>query len=110
MFGVKDPSAVSPDTWTLDLASLHRPGNKDAQLDLLFDYQNNLTLYEHDLAYDDGDRLAMAAELLSGNAAWRSGGNNSAVQGAWKTQDNRNARKFRFPARSSRHIGRPPAG
>ena len=45
LIGVKDPSLVSPDTWTLDLASLHRPGNKDAQLDLLFDYQNNLALY-----------------------------------------------------------------
>jgi pimeloyl-ACP methyl ester carboxylesterase len=45
LIGVKDPSAISPDTWTLDLASLSRPGNKDAQLDLLFDYQNNLKLY-----------------------------------------------------------------
>ncbi len=45
LIGVKDPGAVSPDTWTLDLASLSRPGNKDAQLDLLFDYQNNLKLY-----------------------------------------------------------------
>jgi pimeloyl-ACP methyl ester carboxylesterase len=45
LIGVKDPSVISPDTWTLDLASLARPGNKDAQLDLLFDYQNNLPLY-----------------------------------------------------------------
>ena len=45
LIGVKDPSALTPDTWTLDLASLNRPGNKDAQLDLLFDYQNNLKLY-----------------------------------------------------------------
>jgi pimeloyl-ACP methyl ester carboxylesterase len=45
LIGTKDPSKISPDTWTLDLASLARPGNKDAQLDLLLDYQNNLGLY-----------------------------------------------------------------
>ena len=45
LIGVKDPGVISPDTWSLDLASLNRPGNKDAQLDLLFDYQNNLKLY-----------------------------------------------------------------
>jgi pimeloyl-ACP methyl ester carboxylesterase len=45
LIGVKDPSAISPDTWTLDLAYANRPGNKDIQLDLLLDYQTNLTLY-----------------------------------------------------------------
>ena len=45
LIGVKDPSVISPDTWTLDLANLSRPGNKDAQLNLLLDYQNNLKLY-----------------------------------------------------------------
>jgi pimeloyl-ACP methyl ester carboxylesterase len=45
LIGVKDPSAISPDTWTLDLANLNRPGNKDIQLDLLLDYQTNLGLY-----------------------------------------------------------------
>jgi pimeloyl-ACP methyl ester carboxylesterase len=45
LIGVKDPSTISPDTWTLDLASLNRPGNKEVQLDLLLDYQNNLALY-----------------------------------------------------------------
>jgi pimeloyl-ACP methyl ester carboxylesterase len=43
--GVKDPSLLSPDTWTLDFASLNRPGNKDAQLDLLLDYSTNPPLY-----------------------------------------------------------------
>jgi len=43
--GVKDPTALSPDTWTLDAANLQRPGNTENQLDLLLDYQNNLTLY-----------------------------------------------------------------
>ena len=45
LIGMKDPSMISPDTWTLDLTSLNRPGNKDAQLDLLLDYQSNLALY-----------------------------------------------------------------
>jgi pimeloyl-ACP methyl ester carboxylesterase len=45
LIGVKDPSVISPDTWTVDLASLNRPGNKDVQLDLLLDYQTNLALY-----------------------------------------------------------------
>lgn len=43
--GVKDPSTVSPDTWTLDYAGLSRPGNKDIQLDLFLDYGSNPPLY-----------------------------------------------------------------
>jgi pimeloyl-ACP methyl ester carboxylesterase len=45
LIGVKDPSVISPDTWTLDLANVNRPGNKEIQLDLLLDYQHNLALY-----------------------------------------------------------------
>ncbi|GGN90946.1 alpha/beta fold hydrolase [Nocardia rhizosphaerihabitans] len=36
---------VSPDTWTLDQAYLDRPGNKEIQLQLFFDYKNNLDGY-----------------------------------------------------------------
>jgi pimeloyl-ACP methyl ester carboxylesterase len=36
---------VSPDTWTLDLARLSRPGNADVQLQLFFDYRTNLDAY-----------------------------------------------------------------
>lgn len=36
---------VSPDSWTLDQASLERPGNKDIQLALFRDYRFNLDLY-----------------------------------------------------------------
>jgi pimeloyl-ACP methyl ester carboxylesterase len=43
--GVKDPSAISPDTWSLDAANLARPGNMDIQLDLLLDYGSNPPLY-----------------------------------------------------------------
>ncbi len=36
---------ISPDTWTLDQAYLDRPGNKEIQLQLFYDYQYNLDGY-----------------------------------------------------------------
>lgn len=36
---------ISPDTWTLDQSYLDRPGNKEIQLQLFFDYKNNLDGY-----------------------------------------------------------------
>ena len=36
---------LTPDTWTLDQALLDRPGNKEIQLQLFFDYQFNLNAY-----------------------------------------------------------------
>ncbi|MBQ0999517.1 alpha/beta fold hydrolase [Streptomyces sp. RK62] len=43
--GVPDPSLVSPDTWTHDLALLARPGNDRIQLKLFRDYLTNVALY-----------------------------------------------------------------
>lgn len=43
--GVKDPTAISPDTWTLDQAGLDRPGNKEIQLALFMSYGTNPPLY-----------------------------------------------------------------
>jgi pimeloyl-ACP methyl ester carboxylesterase len=43
--GVRNVAAVSPDTWTIDQALLDRPGNKEIQLALLYDYRTNLALY-----------------------------------------------------------------
>ena len=43
--GVPDPSLVSPDTWTHDLALLDRPGNDRIQLRLFRDYLTNIALY-----------------------------------------------------------------
>ena len=43
--GVKDTSRLDPSAWMLDQALLDRPGNNDIQLDLFFDYQNNVKLY-----------------------------------------------------------------
>ncbi|WP_312930939.1 alpha/beta fold hydrolase [Agrobacterium cavarae] len=43
--GVNDLSRISPDNWVHDQALLDRPGNKDIQLDLFYDYRTNLSLY-----------------------------------------------------------------
>lgn len=43
--GTRNPANVSPDTWELDYHYLDRPGNKEAQLDLFYDYQYNLDGY-----------------------------------------------------------------
>lgn len=43
--GVKDPSSISPDTWTIDQAGMDRPGNKDIQLALFKSYGTNPPLY-----------------------------------------------------------------
>jgi len=44
--GVKDVSLISPDSYTVDQLFLDRPGNDAIQLDLLHNYQSNLTLYD----------------------------------------------------------------
>jgi pimeloyl-ACP methyl ester carboxylesterase len=43
--GVEDVRKISPDAYTYDQLFLDRPGNKEIQLDLLYDYRNNITLY-----------------------------------------------------------------
>lgn len=43
--GVKDISRISPDNWVHDQALLDRPGNKDIQLELFYDYRTNVPLY-----------------------------------------------------------------
>lgn len=44
--GVKEPDLISPDAYTVDQFFLDRPGNDAIQLDLLYDYQSNVGLYE----------------------------------------------------------------
>ena len=44
--GMKDVSAVSPDSWTFDQHFLDRPGNDAIQLDLLHNYTSNVALYD----------------------------------------------------------------
>jgi pimeloyl-ACP methyl ester carboxylesterase len=43
--GVKDVSRIDPDNWAHDQALLDRPGNRDIQLDLFYDYRTNVPLY-----------------------------------------------------------------
>src|SRR5206468_8184629 len=43
--GVADPASVNPDLWELDQRYLELPGRDQVMLDLLYDYQNNVTLY-----------------------------------------------------------------
>jgi len=44
--GTKDPSRISPDSYTVDQFFLDRPGNHAIQLNLLHNYQSNLALYD----------------------------------------------------------------
>jgi len=54
--GVKDLSRISPDNWVIDQAGLDRPGNKDIQLDLFYDYRTNVPLYPQFQAYFRGSK------------------------------------------------------
>jgi len=44
--GTKDPSRINPDSYTMDQLFLDRPGNDAIQLNLLHNYQSNLTRYD----------------------------------------------------------------
>ena len=44
--GVKDISFISPDSYTMDQLFLDRPGNDAIQLNLLYNYQTNVALYD----------------------------------------------------------------
>ena len=44
--GVTDPDRINPDSYTLDQFFLDRPGNAAIQLDLLYNYQSNVALYD----------------------------------------------------------------
>jgi pimeloyl-ACP methyl ester carboxylesterase len=43
--GVTDPTTVSPDLWELDQHYMDLPGRDQVMLDLLYDYQNNVSSY-----------------------------------------------------------------
>ena len=49
--GVSDPTAVSPDGYSLDNFYLARPGADEVQLDLFGDYKSNVALYPTFQAY-----------------------------------------------------------
>jgi len=44
--GMRNREAVPPEVWTLDAHNLDRPGNRDIQLDVFYDYRHNIPEYE----------------------------------------------------------------
>jgi pimeloyl-ACP methyl ester carboxylesterase len=49
--GVRNPEAIAPDNWIHDQFLLERPGNKEIQLQLFYDYGSNPPLYPDWQAY-----------------------------------------------------------
>ena len=43
--GVAVPESVAPESYTLDMALMERPGNQEIQLDLFLNYASNVKLY-----------------------------------------------------------------
>ena len=43
--GVNQPELVAPESYMLDVLLMQRPGNEEIQLDLFYDYRNNLIQY-----------------------------------------------------------------
>ncbi|TXE06156.1 alpha/beta hydrolase [Seonamhaeicola algicola] len=43
--GTRNPELVNPDTWHLDFLRLSRPNAHKVNIDLFYDYQNNIKLY-----------------------------------------------------------------
>lgn len=43
--GTRNPEMINPDTWNLDYLKLSRPNAHKVNMDLFYDYQNNLKLY-----------------------------------------------------------------
>ena len=49
--GTRNPENVNPDTWNLDYLRINRPNSHKVNLDLFYDYQNNVKLYPEWQAY-----------------------------------------------------------
>ncbi len=43
--GTRNPERINPDNWNLDIAKFARDGQHRMQLDMFYDYQNNVKLY-----------------------------------------------------------------
>ena len=43
--GTRNPEGLLPDSWHLDYEKISRPGQKEMQLGLFYDYRNNVKLY-----------------------------------------------------------------
>jgi pimeloyl-ACP methyl ester carboxylesterase len=49
--GVADRSLLDPTTWLVDQVGLDRPGNREIQMDLFYDYRTNVPLYSEFQAF-----------------------------------------------------------
>ena len=49
--GVSDLTRIAPENWVYDQVFLDRPGNRDIQMDLFYDYRTNVPLYPKVQAY-----------------------------------------------------------
>lgn len=45
LFGARNPDLISPDNWNSDYGFMERPNARRVQLDLFYDYRNNVELY-----------------------------------------------------------------
>lgn len=59
--GTPDPRKIAPESYYLDFALLNRPGNKEIQLDLFLDYQNNVLLYDEFHRYFQKSQVPLLA-------------------------------------------------
>ncbi|KAJ5089294.1 hypothetical protein N7532_007978 [Penicillium argentinense] len=59
--GTPDISRIAPETYTLDYALMERPGNKEIQVDLFFDYQNNVRRYDEFHEYFRNSQVPLLA-------------------------------------------------
>jgi pimeloyl-ACP methyl ester carboxylesterase len=59
--GTPDISTIAPESYHLDYALMERPGNREIQLDLFMDYQNNIPLYDHFHQYFQKSQVPLLA-------------------------------------------------
>ena len=45
LYGHKNPELISPDNWNMDFRFMERPSARQVQMDLFYDYRNNVALY-----------------------------------------------------------------
>ena len=48
---MSDVTRIAPENWVYDQVFLDRPGNRDIQMDLFYDYRTNVPLYPKVQAY-----------------------------------------------------------
>lgn len=67
--GSPHPERIQPEAYHLDQALLNRPGNKDIQLDLFYDYRTNVALYSEFHTYFRTSKVPVLA-VWGKNDGW----------------------------------------